>query len=98
MKYLHFFDEFGTHFVKKAHLGAMYGEQSEISAKSWNKMVDTGIDIKASASYSGAFNNDLFAQYTNKTVLKIGGLILNSIKFFPLFESADVLALPNSSY
>ena len=38
------------------------------------------------------------AQYTNKTVMRIGGLILNSTKFFPLFESADVLALPNSSH
>jgi hypothetical protein len=30
--------------------------------------------------------------------MRIGGLILNSTKFFPLFESADVLALPNSSH
>jgi len=68
MKYLHFFDEFGTHFVKKAHLGAMYGEQSEISAKSWNKMVDTGIDIKTSASYSGSFsvNADLVNENEKK--------------------------------
>ena len=41
--------------------------------------------------------DDSEAQYTNKTVMRIGGLILNSTKFFPLFESADVLALPNSS-
>ena len=35
------------------------------------------------------------AQYiiNNKTVMRIGGLILNSTKFFPLFESADVLTL-----
>ena len=38
------------------------------------------------------------SQYTNKTVMRIGGLILNLTKFFPLFESADVLALPNSSH
>ena len=38
------------------------------------------------------------AQYTNKTVMRTGGLIFNSTKFFPLFESADVLALPNSSH
>ena len=38
------------------------------------------------------------SQYTNKTVMRIGGLILNSTKFFSLFESADVLALPNSSH
>ena len=63
LKYLDFFDEFGTHFVKIAHLGAMYGEQSDISAESWNKMVNTGIDIKASASYSGAFNNELFDKH-----------------------------------
>jgi hypothetical protein len=48
-----------------AHLGAMYGEQLEISAKSWTKMVNTGIDIKASASYSGAFNNNLFDKNIN---------------------------------
>ena len=41
---------------------------------------------------------DWISQYTNKTVMRFGGLILNSTKFFPLFESADVLALPNSSY
>ena len=42
---------------------------------------------------------DIFdPQYTNKTVMRIGGLILNSTKLFPLFESADVLALPNSSH
>jgi hypothetical protein len=34
----------------------------------------------------------------NVAVMKIGGLILNSTKFFPLFESADALALPNSSH
>ena len=34
--------------------------------------------------------NALKLQYTNKTVIRIGGLILNSTKFFPLFESADV--------
>ena len=38
------------------------------------------------------------SQYTNKTVMRFGGLILNSTKFFPLFESADVLALPNYSH
>ena len=42
--------------------------------------------------------NDLWPQYANKTVMRIGGLILNSTKFFPLFESADSLALPNSSH
>ena len=36
--------------------------------------------------------------YTNKTVMRIGGLILNSTRFFPLFESADVLSQPNSSH
>ena len=30
--------------------------------------------------------------------MRIGGLILNSTKFFPLFELADVLDQPNSSH
>ena len=42
--------------------------------------------------------DQLKAQYTNKTVMRIRGLILNSTKFFPLFELADVLALPKSSH
>ena len=35
----------------------------------------------------------LIPQYTNKTVMTIGGLILKSTKFFPLFEPADILTL-----
>ena len=55
------------------------------------------LNIKYS-KFEVSSNNSSVAQYTNKTVMRIGGLILNSTKFFPLFESADVLALPNSSH
>ena len=76
---MEFFEEFGTHFVKRAHLGAMYGEQLEISAESWSNMVNTGIDIKASASYSGDFKNELFDKYicTGKSLSEV--LIYSSI-------------------
>jgi len=55
-KYLDFIREFGTHYIRKANMGALYGEQSSISAESWKKMLKKGTKIEASAGYSGSFS------------------------------------------
>ena len=39
-KYRLFIDEFGTHYVKHADMGAFFGQQSEISYDEWNHMVN----------------------------------------------------------
>ena len=46
-----FVNEFGTHYVKHANMGAFYGMQSEISHDNWYKMVNNGFDIGLYASY-----------------------------------------------
>ena len=51
--YRDFIGTFGTHYVRRAHMGATYGQQSEISSSSWKQMEDMDINIKASAGYSG---------------------------------------------
>jgi hypothetical protein len=52
-KYRQFINTFGTHFIKDANMGALYGQQSTISAQSWGRMVNQDLDISASASASG---------------------------------------------
>lgn len=57
--YFDFIETFGTHYVKSATLGALFGQQSEITASAWAKMTEDKVDIKAAAGYSGfgvAFN------------------------------------------
>ena len=51
--YFDFISTFGTHWIEFEDMGALYGEQSEISARTWGKMKEDGINIKASAEYSG---------------------------------------------
>ena len=52
-KYRQFINTFGTHYIKEANMGALYGQQSTISAQSWGRMVNQDLDISASAGYSG---------------------------------------------
>ena len=52
-KYRQFINTFGTHYIKEANMGALYGQQSTISAESWGRMVNQDLDIIASAGYSG---------------------------------------------
>ena len=52
-KYRQFINTFGTHYIKEANMGALYGQQSTISAESWGRMVNQDLDISASASASG---------------------------------------------
>ena len=58
-KYRSFVDVFGTHFVKTATMGAIYGQQSEITHKSWTRMVDSDMNIDTSAGYSGMIFYDI---------------------------------------
>ena len=51
--YRKFINTFGTHYIKEANMGALYGQQSSISSESWGKMVDQDIKIDVSAGYSG---------------------------------------------
>ena len=52
-KYRQFINTFGTHYIKEANMGALYGQQSTISSESWGRMVNQDLDISASAGYSG---------------------------------------------
>ena len=52
-EYKRFIQTFGTHYIKTANMGATYGQQSEISSKSWKQMEEKHINISASAGYSG---------------------------------------------
>ena len=51
--YREFINNFGTHYIKDATMGALYGQQSFISSESWGKMVEQDIKIGVSAGYSG---------------------------------------------
>ena len=59
-RYMKFIENFGTHYIKQADMGALYGQQSQVSSESWGKMTDEEISISASAGYSGTFELLLF--------------------------------------
>ena len=52
---MEFISKFGTHYIEQADMGALYGQQSQVSSKSWGRMTDEEISISASAGYSGTF-------------------------------------------
>ena len=54
-RYMEFIEKFGTHYIEQADMGALYGQQSQVSSKSWGRMTDQEISISASAGYSGTF-------------------------------------------
>ena len=73
--YRRFLNTFGTHYVKKTIMGAVYGQQSEITYENWSKMVSDGLDIglyagiaaMASANFSINSNTteaETFNKYT----------------------------------
>jgi len=64
--YLRFIRNFGTHHIKSADMGALYGQQSSISKENWSKMVGNGVNIGASAGYSGLFSVSASAMYDNQ--------------------------------
>jgi len=51
-KYKKFIDTFGTHYVSKLTMGALFGQESSFKNTSWTKMLDQNINIKVAASYS----------------------------------------------
>ena len=62
-QYMEFIESFGTHYIKQADMGALYGQQSQVSSKSWGRMTDEEISISASAGYSGIFETADFLSY-----------------------------------
>jgi hypothetical protein len=50
--YRRFIDSFGTHYIRRADFGGMFGEQSTFSSSAWAKYQATKLDIKAEASAS----------------------------------------------
>ena len=60
-----FIKSFGTHFISKSTMGALFGEQSMISKEAWTEMVSNGVDIKFEASVSAMFNVNFTVNQTN---------------------------------
>ena len=58
-----FIKAFGTHFITKSKMGAIYGEQSLISSESWSMMVENGWNIGIMAGYSAMANANMSANY-----------------------------------
>merc|ERR1711974_329943 len=48
-----FITTFGTHVMLGAQFGGVWGQVSKFSRSAWNNMVSNGLDVQASASYSG---------------------------------------------
>jgi len=48
-----FISTFGTHVMHGAEFGGQWGQVSEFSQSSWTNMISSGLDVSASASYSG---------------------------------------------
>ena len=65
-KYRQFINTFGTHYIKEANMGALYGQQSTISSESWGRMVNQDLDISASAGYSGEKILQLVTKYLQR--------------------------------
>ena len=51
-----FIKAFGTHFVSKSTMGALFGEQSMFDSESWSEMVSNGVDINLAAGFSAIAN------------------------------------------
>jgi len=48
-----FVSTFGTHVMHGAEFGGQWGQVSKFSQSSWANMISSGLDVSASASYSG---------------------------------------------
>ena len=51
--YLTFIEQYGTHIVTALKMGGRFGVRSEISATNYSNLCSSGINVKASAGYSG---------------------------------------------
>jgi len=63
--YRRFIKAFGTHFISKSTMGALYGEQSMISSESWSEMVQNNFDIGLYASFSVIDSINASLNYNN---------------------------------
>jgi len=57
--YRRFIKAFGTHFITRSQMGAIFGEQSMISSESWSYLVENGWNIKSMASMSAMFSANM---------------------------------------
>ena len=51
--YLNFIRAYGTHYLASVKMGGRYGFQSEFDTTKYMNMLSTGLDVSASAGYSG---------------------------------------------
>ncbi|KAJ7373975.1 hypothetical protein OS493_009303 [Desmophyllum pertusum] len=49
-------DNYGTHFITDVVMGAKFGEESQVTTESYEKMVSDGLDVGTAAGYSGSFS------------------------------------------
>ena len=81
-----FIDNYGTHYIKQADMGALFGEQTMISTESYNKMVSDGVNVGLYAGFSAMANvnssfgwnateSEYFYQYTKEQQIYSKGAI-----------------------
>ena len=49
-------DNYGTHFLTDVVMGSKFGEESQVTTESYEKMVSDGLDVGTAAGYSGSFS------------------------------------------
>lgn len=64
-KYSDFLETFGTHYIKSVSMGALFGQQSRLTTESYSRLVETRVDVSASAKYS-AIEASVDANYDKK--------------------------------
>jgi len=57
--YRRFIKAFGTHFITKSKMGAIFGEESMITSESWGYMVQNGWNIGIMAGMSAMFSANM---------------------------------------
>ena len=60
-----FIKAFGTHYISKSTMGALFGEQSMFDSESWSEMVSNGVDINLAAGFSAIANINASLNYNN---------------------------------
>ena len=54
--YVKFFERYGTHFLKEVKFGASFTYEHKMSSSSYKSEQENGVNVAASASYSGLFS------------------------------------------
>ena len=52
-------EQFGTHYVKKLHFGAVYGFMYTLSSSEYEQLTEESLSVETQASYSGFFDAGL---------------------------------------